>query len=102
MHEFTLEQLPGQLGLFGLVADTGGAGSPEHPISTKASRFMSEMCLGLKRSGYGGRDAGREKALELFREKTSGLKFLDPACSSGNFLITAYKHMRRLELEAMV
>ena len=57
-HEFTLEQLPGKPDLFWFVADTGGAGSPEHPISAKASRLMSEMCLWLKRSGCGGRDAG--------------------------------------------
>ena len=261
-HEFALEELPDKLGLFGFVTDTEGGDSPEHPISTKASRLMSEMYLGLKRSGYGGRDvgylltrlayclfaddtgvfehhalhrylekrtaqdghdlgpklvelfqvldtpverrqstldedlagfpyidgalfaesisipaldsaargllleassfdwsgispaifgslfqsvmsakevhdagahytseenimkvagplfldglkaelaavkarrdAGRKRALERFREKLGGLKFLDPACGSGNFLIVAYRELRRLELEAMV
>ena len=27
------------------------------------------------------------------------MKFFDPACGSGNFLIIAYKEMRRLEIE---
>ncbi len=36
------------------------------------------------------------------QEKLGGLKFLDPACGSGNFLIVAYRELRRLELEAMV
>ena len=48
------------------------------------------------------RDAGRKSALEKFRDKLAGLTWLDPACGSGNFLITAYKELRRLELDAIV
>ncbi|MCL2020519.1 MAG: class I SAM-dependent DNA methyltransferase [Betaproteobacteria bacterium] len=39
--------------------------------------------------------------LEGFHERIAGLKFLDPACGCGNFLIIAYRELRRLELEVL-
>ena len=39
------------------------------------------------------------KKLEAFHEKIANLRILDPACGCGNFLITTYKELRRLELE---
>ncbi len=39
--------------------------------------------------------------LEKFHEKLSKLKFLDPACGSGNFLIITYRELRLLELEIL-
>ncbi|MGL4484109.1 MAG: class I SAM-dependent DNA methyltransferase, partial [Anaerovoracaceae bacterium] len=39
--------------------------------------------------------------LERFQNKLATLKFLDPACGCGNFLIIAYRELRRLELEVM-
>ncbi|MDR0673026.1 MAG: N-6 DNA methylase [Zoogloeaceae bacterium] len=41
------------------------------------------------------------RALEFFHEKISRLKFLDPACGCGNFLIVAYRELRKLELEVL-
>lgn len=41
------------------------------------------------------------KALANFHEKISRLKFLDPACGCGNFLIVTYRELRRLELEVL-
>ena len=43
----------------------------------------------------------RKAKLEEFRDKLSGLKFLDPACGSGNFLTETYLSLRRLENEAL-
>lgn len=43
----------------------------------------------------------RKKALQAFREKIGKLKFLDPACGSGNFLFTVYQDLRRLENKAI-
>ena len=43
----------------------------------------------------------RKKSLVRFQEKLCGLKILDPACGSGNFLIIAYREIRRLELRAI-
>ena len=42
----------------------------------------------------------REKAL-AFQNKLASLKFLDPACGSGNFLTESYTSLRRLENEAL-
>jgi hypothetical protein len=39
------------------------------------------------------------KKLIEFHKKISKLKFLDPACGCGNFLIITYRELRRLELE---
>ena len=40
-------------------------------------------------------------ALDRFHEKISMLKFLDPACGCGNFLIVTYRELRLLELEIL-
>lgn len=37
--------------------------------------------------------------LQQFHEKISKLRFLDPACGCGNFLIIAYRELRLLEIE---
>ncbi|HBD93247.1 MAG: methylase [Spirochaetes bacterium RIFOXYB1_FULL_32_8] len=42
-----------------------------------------------------------EKKLEAFHIKLSTLKFLDPACGCGNFLIISYRELRFLELEVI-
>ncbi|MBV7505641.1 N-6 DNA methylase [Bacillus sp. sid0103] len=39
---------------------------------------------------------------ETLIERMSKIKFLDPACGSGNFLIIAYKELRRLEIDCLV
>ena len=39
------------------------------------------------------------KKLEAFHQKIASLRILDPACGCGNFLITTYRELRRLELE---
>ena len=43
----------------------------------------------------------RENKLHAFQEKLSKLKFLDPACGSGNFLTETYISLRRLENDVL-
>ena len=43
----------------------------------------------------------RKAKLEAFQRKLAGLKFLDPACGSGNFLTETYISLRRLENEVI-
>ena len=43
----------------------------------------------------------REKRLLSFQEKIASLKFLDPACGSGNFLTETYLSLRKLENEVL-
>lgn len=47
------------------------------------------------------RDSGRKKALEAFHQKLSALRFLDPACGCGNFLIISYRELRLLEIDIL-
>lgn len=42
------------------------------------------------------------KDLDNLLERISKIKFLDPACGSGNFLIITYKELRRLEIQILV
>jgi hypothetical protein len=37
--------------------------------------------------------------LREFHERTARLRFFDPACGSGNFLVITYREIRRLEIE---
>lgn len=42
-----------------------------------------------------------KRRLEAFHTKMSELKFLDPACGCGNFLVVTYKELRELELKVL-
>ncbi|GFH42288.1 putative DNA methyltransferase YeeA [Lactococcus hodotermopsidis] len=42
-----------------------------------------------------------EEKLEALIERISKIKFFDPACGSGNFLIITYKEIRRLEINIL-
>lgn len=42
------------------------------------------------------------KALRAFRDSLADFAFLDPACGSGNFLIVAYRELRKIETDLIV
>lgn len=42
------------------------------------------------------------KALRAFRDSLADYAFLDPACGSGNFLIVAYRELRKIETDLIV
>jgi hypothetical protein len=44
---------------------------------------------------------GNKNKLPEFHKKLSNLKFLDPACGCGNFLVITYRELRLLELEVL-
>jgi hypothetical protein len=44
---------------------------------------------------------GNEKKLRELLHRISKIKIFDPACGSGNFLIIAYKELRRLEMQIL-
>ena len=44
---------------------------------------------------------GRRERLDGFRRRLSEMRFLDPACGAGNFLIITYRELRRLELRVL-
>jgi hypothetical protein len=47
------------------------------------------------------RSTGRRARLGEFHDKLCNLRFLDPACGCGNFLVIAYRELRQLELETL-
>ncbi len=47
------------------------------------------------------KDSRRRADLRRFQEKLGGMRFFDPACGCGNFLIIAYRELRQLEIEVL-
>jgi hypothetical protein len=61
--------------------------------------FLDELKAEL--AGIVARKTGREKELDKFLAKLTRLTFFDPACGCGNFLVIAYRELRRIELAAL-
>lgn len=61
--------------------------------------FLDDLKAEL--AGIIARRTGRDKELAKFQNKLTRLTFLDPACGCGNFLVIAYREIRRLELECL-
>lgn len=57
--------------------------------------FLDDLKAELDRIG------NHEGKLKSFHVKLAGLRFLDPACGCGNFLVIAYRELRLLELEVL-
>lgn len=55
--------------------------------------FLDKLYAELERS------RNSEKKLQAMLERIGQIKVFDPACGSGNFLIIAYKELRRFEME---
>src|SRR5579859_6902750 len=47
------------------------------------------------------RAKGSKAELKRFHEKIAGLRFLDPACGCGNFLVITYRELRLLEIDLL-
>jgi hypothetical protein len=62
--------------------------------------FLDDLRAEFKRLA-GQRGNGRRKALEAFHERLSKLRFFDPACGCGNFLIVSYRELRLLEIDLL-
>ena len=48
------------------------------------------------------RSTRRTARLQEFHDKLAKLRFLDPACGCGNFLVITYRELRKLELEVLL
>jgi hypothetical protein len=57
--------------------------------------FMDELWIEFKKIKK------NPNKLNEFHEKLANLKFLDPACGCGNFLVITYRELRLLELEIL-
>jgi type I restriction-modification system DNA methylase subunit len=59
------------------------------------SLFLDELKAELESCG------SSKSKLEAFQTKLASLRFLDPACGCGNFLVITYRELRLLEMEAL-
>lgn len=57
--------------------------------------FLDELKVELEKAG------NHEAKLAQLHRKLATMKFLDPACGCGNFLVIAYRELRLLELEVL-
>src|SRR6185437_6132045 len=57
--------------------------------------FLDDLKAELQRIG------NSDVRLRAFHAKLADLRFLDPACGCGNFLVIAYRELRLLELEVL-
>ncbi len=62
--------------------------------------FMDDLRMEFARLNSR-KDSRRRTDLQRFQEKLGRLRFFDPACGCGNFLIIAYRELRLLELEVI-
>lgn len=63
--------------------------------------FLNDLRIELDQILVIKNSKNRKVKLEEFHNKLADLKFLDPACGSGNFLMVAYREIRRLEHEVI-
>lgn len=61
--------------------------------------FLDELRAEFEQISRDSRKGHRDSRLVQLQEKLRKLKFLDPACGCGNFLVIAYRELRRLELD---
>jgi len=72
----------------------------EEPIRERWTAVQAEV-LQLRESGKPKDVAQAEQRLREFHEWLRGLRFLDPACGSGNFLYVTMHLVKRIELEVI-
>lgn len=63
--------------------------------------FLDELKAELEDVRAVAQPKERMRRARAFQDKLAGLKFLDPACGSGNFLTETFLSLRRLENEAI-
>jgi hypothetical protein len=63
--------------------------------------FLDELRAEFE-SAKADKSTRRTARLESLHERIAGLRFLDPACGCGNFLVITYRELRALELEILL
>ena len=72
----------------------------ENILKTIRPLFLDELEKELASVNVTSSPQSRAK-LEAFHNKIATLTFFDPACGCGNFLVIAYRELRRLEIEVL-
>ena len=69
--------------------------SEQNILKLIRSLFLDDLYIELDKVKYDSR------LLDKFHTRLGTLKFLDPACGCGNFLVIAYRELRTLEIEIL-
>ena len=69
----------------------------ENILKVTEPLFMEKLRAEFARA----KESKSKKRLESFHRRIAALTFLDPACGCGNFLIVAYRELRRLEIAVL-
>lgn len=73
--------------------------SEEDVLKTLNPLFLDDLRNEYQNS-LGKSDEG--KRLRNLRERLANIRFMDPACGCGNFIIIAYRELRKLEIDVML
>ena len=65
------------------------------------SLFMDDLWRTFKKFKKIKTKASRDRELKVFHDELASMTFFDPACGCGNFLVIAYRELRRLEIEVL-
>ena len=65
------------------------------------SLFMDDLWRTFKKFKKIKTKASRDRELKVFHNQLADMTFFDPACGCGNFLVIAYRELRRLEIEVL-
>lgn len=76
--------------------------SEEDVLKTLGPLFLDELRDDFEKA-VKQKDSGKQRtALNNLRRRIANIRFMDPACGCGNFIIIAYRELRKLELDILV
>ena len=67
---------------------------------TNILRLLNPLLLNELRTEFAN-SKGNKRKIIAFRKKINQLKFLDPACGCGNFLVVTYRELRLLDIQVV-
>jgi hypothetical protein len=77
-----------------------------YTAETNILKLIRSLFLDDLRAEFGAikadRSTRRTARLQELHDKLASLRFLDPACGCGNFLVLTYRELRKLELEVLL
>ena len=63
--------------------------------------FMDDLQNRFEQIKANKNNQARQKLLQDFQDRLASMTFFDPACGCGNFLVIAYRELRRLEIKVL-
>lgn len=76
--------------------------SEENILKTLNPLFLDELRAELDKALRRDTDRKKANALNALWDKLGAVRYMDPACGCGNFIIVAYRELRAIELDIML